>query len=99
VRRVSGQIEAPVLNRLADVAAHPRDALLENRAFPKVPAVERGAKPPQLLPDALIGPLREILVERDLEVAPGELGGAKREERKPALVMGVGSRIELKIGS
>ena len=77
VGRVAGQEEASVPHRLGDEAAHRRDPLLEHRALRERPAGE--AEPDlQLLPDALVGPLGDVLVGAALDVeaarAPASAG-------------------------
>ena len=88
VRRVAGQEQAAVLHRLGDEAAHAGDALLEHRPLVERPPLERGARL-ELLPDALVRPLAEVLVVGDLEVVARQLGPAQREQREAALVVGV----------
>ena len=61
MRRVAGEEEPPVLHGLDHEAPHRRDALLEDLARVQRPALE--FEPPrQLVPDALVGPLVEVLV-------------------------------------
>ena len=85
---VAGEEEPTVAHRLADVAPHPGDALLEDRSFGERPSLQAQAGL-QLLPDALVRPLGEVLVGSRLEVEAAELRGAEAEEREPALVVGV----------
>ena len=88
VRGVAGEVEAPVAHRLGDEAAHAGHALLEHRALRQRPAVE--AEPElQLLPDALVGPLADVLVGPALHVEPAQLGRAQAVQREAALVVGV----------
>jgi hypothetical protein len=84
VRGVAGQEEPAVLHRLADEAAHRRDALVEDRAL-----VDLADADAQLVPDALVGPLLQALVLWDLEVEPADRGRAHRVQREAALVPGV----------
>src|SRR3990172_11457532 len=79
VRRVAREVEPAVLHRLDDVAAHAGDALLEHRALGERPPVETEPGV-ELLPDALVRPLGEVLVVRNLDVQPAELERAQTEQ-------------------
>ena len=71
------RIEPPVLHRLADEAAHARDALLEDRALLELPAVD-GRPQLELLPDAIVGPQPR----RPRRVRPGRSSARGRGERR-----------------
>ena len=43
----------------------------------------------ELLPDPLVGPVRDVVVRVDLDVEPAQLGDAQAVQREPALVRGV----------
>ena len=67
----------------------PRDALLEDRPLGQRRS-RRCAEPRlQLLPDALVGPLVEVLVGGALQVEPARARRAHAEQREAALVVGV----------
>ena len=88
VRGVAREEQAAVAHRLADIAAHPGDAFLEDRPLGERPALE--AEPClQLLPDTVVRPLGEVLVGAALDVEATELGRAKAQEREPAVVVRV----------
>ena len=88
MRRVASEEEAPVPHRLADVAAHPGDALLDDRSLGERPALESEAEL-ELLPDAVVRPLGEVLVGTALDVETAQLRRAEAQEREAAFVVGV----------
>src|ERR1700716_3246747 len=68
VRRVAGEEEAAEAQRLGDEAAQRRDALLDRRAGHECLCGDRIEAPAQLVPEARVGPLFELLRERALHV-------------------------------
>ena len=85
---VACEEEPPVSHRLADVAAHPRDPFLEDRPLVERPAFETEARL-QLVPDAVVRPLGDLLVRAALHVETAELRRAEAQERESALVVRV----------
>ena len=78
VRGVAREEETTVPHRLADVAPHPRDALLEDRPLGQRPPFEAETRL-QLLPDALVRPLGEVFVGTTLDVERLSSGRAKAQ--------------------
>ncbi len=84
---VAGEKQPSRLHRLGDVAAHRRNALLQDLA-----ALERphAAEPRfELVPDALVGPSVNVLLRRALHIEPRHARPAHGEQRKAALVEAV----------
>ena len=82
--RVAGEEQAAALHRLGHERAHRGDALLEDGA--RVDIAEPDA---QLIPDPVVGPVLDVLVDGDLKVQPTDLLRAHRVQREPVLVPGV----------
>ena len=72
MRRVAREEESPVPHRLAHVAAHAGHALLDDRSLGERPTVESEAEL-ELLPDAIVRPLRKLLVGTALDVETAQL--------------------------
>ena len=84
---VAGKEQTAVLHRLGDEAAHRRDALLQHLAFDEL---ARAAEPlVQLVPDARIGPIGDVLVVAALQIEPGNCLRAHGVERKAAVGIGI----------
>ena len=88
MRGVPGEEKPAVLHRLGDEAAHAGDALLEHRPLGERPAVDPEPRL-QLAPDAVVGPLGDVLVGPALDIEARELRRAEAEEREAALVVRV----------
>ena len=86
MRRIAGEKQSPVAHRLGDEAAHPGHALLQDRSLRRHPAVLGVEPPAQLGPDAIVGPLRDVLVWRALEVQARDRRRAHAEQREAPLV-------------
>src|SRR5262245_14277265 len=86
VRRIAREVEPAVLHRLADVAAHGQDALLENPAFLQPESVLAGDARLQLRPDPVLRPVLDLVVRVALEVQPLHLRRAAADQGKTALV-------------
>src|SRR5262249_4209244 len=84
---IAGEKKPAVLHGLDDEAAHGGDALLQHRAFGKFArAAEAGM---QLLPDARVRPVLDVVVRGALQVEPRQGRRAHGVKRKAALVIGV----------
>ena len=85
---VAREEEPAVTHRLDDEAPHRRHALLDDRSLRELPP--RLTKPRlELGPDAIVRPTPEVLIRLALEIEPAELGRAKAQQRKAAVVVGV----------
>ena len=89
VRRVAGQEQPSVLHRLHDEAPHRGDALLDDRTFREDPSVIRCETDAELVPDPIVGPRRDVLVRRHLDVEPADLGRPQAVQREPPVVVRV----------
>src|SRR6185369_11821676 len=87
--RVPCKEETTILKRLDNEAAHPSNALLQDSAFCRTPAVFAAESPAKLAPDAIIAPFRDILIGFALEVEPRDARGSHAVERKSAFVVHV----------
>src|SRR5829696_5263951 len=86
VRRVPGEVEPTVLHRLDDEAAHPDDALLEDRPFVERPAIVGLGPRLELLPDLLVGPVLGVVLRVELEVHALDLRRTRADQGKAAFV-------------
>src|SRR4051812_29787515 len=86
---VAGEEEAPVLHRLDDPAAQRCEQALDDGPLAQREAVVRGRARPELLPDALVGPILDVLVGRHLEVEAADRRRAQAAQAEAALVVGV----------
>ena len=87
VRAVAGEEQPPVLHRLDHEAAHRRDALLQHLAFGEL---ARAAEPRvQLVPDARVRPVLDVLVVVALQIEPRQRRRAHGVERKAAVGVGI----------
>ena len=84
VRGVAGQEHPPEPHRLGDETAQRCDALF-NRGPGNQPIHRLLIQPPlQFIPEPLIRPLVDMVLERALYVVAAAMGRAHRAERKPA---------------
>src|SRR5258708_34927122 len=89
VAGAAGEEEAPEAQGLGDEAAQGGDALLDRRAGDEpVGGLGRQAAA-ELGPEALVGPLVDLLGERDLQVVTAARVAALAAEREAALVVDV----------
>ena len=87
MRRITGEEKIPMLHRLDHEAAHLGDALLRDRAFIQLPSTISREAPMQLLPDARIGPLLDVLVGLALQIQARELRRAHALKREAVIVI------------
>src|SRR6187399_3334754 len=86
VSRVAGEKQPSVAQRLRDETAQRRDALFDRRTGAELRRRLYGQPCAQLVPEALVAPLAEVVVERTLHVAAAPGRGTHAAEREPALV-------------
>ena len=84
MRGIAREHQPAIAHRLHDEAAHCRDALLQDRAFDEVRRVVAFEAAVQLVPDAFVGPLREVFVGLALEVHALDRRRALAEQREAA---------------
>src|SRR5205085_2744627 len=68
---------------------HPRDALLEDLALIRSPAVGSLEARVQFGPNAFVRPLMDVFIGRALQIEPGDFMGAHAEERETTFMMAV----------
>src|SRR5216684_4671343 len=84
---IAGEKQPAILHRLDHEAAHGGDALLQHLAFHERPGA--GEPHVQLLPDARIGPVLDVLVGSALQVKPRQARRAHGVKREAAIVIGI----------
>ena len=89
VRGVAGQEKPAVAHRFGDEAPHRRHRLLRDRADVRRPPIPRGQPRLELVPDAIVGPVVDVLVRRTLQIQARHRRRAHAEERKAAFVQAV----------
>ena len=89
VRGIAREEQTPVAHGLADETAHRHDVLLEDRPLYRLPAVVGRETLAQLAPDAVLAPLRRIVVRIALQVHALDLGRARTDQGETTLVQGV----------
>ena len=87
MRGVTGAKHAPVLHGFGEKAAHRCDVLLRDLAPLKRPA-RRAEAGVELVLDAVVRPLVEVLVCRALEIEPADRVRTHAEQGETAFVMG-----------
>jgi len=84
---VAGEVEAAELHGFDDEAAHAGDAFLDDRAFGEFPAVVSGEALLQFVPDAIVGPEREVFIGRALQVEAADFRRTHGEKSEAAVVV------------
>src|SRR5712691_7884408 len=84
---IAGEEQPAVLHRLDHEAAHGGDALLHHGALGERPGAAEARM--QLLPDAPVRPVLDVVVGRALKIEPRQGRRAHSVKRKAALVIGV----------
>ena len=88
VRRIPGQEQVAIAHRSGDEAAHRRDALVQHRPVAQGPA--RQLEPAvQLVPDALVRPILDLVVQADLQVQAAGDRTAQAVQREATRMAGI----------
>src|SRR6202034_4408692 len=84
---ISGQKQMAKLQGLGHKAPHSGYALLQNAALGRPPPVRATQASLQFTPDAVIAPLRDILIRGALQIEPRDAWGTHAVQRKTARVV------------
>src|SRR5262245_5258307 len=87
VSGIAGEKKPPILHRLDHEAAHRGDALLQHGALREF--ARAADTRVQLLPDACVRPVLDVIVGGALHVKPRQGGGTHGVKRETALVVGI----------
>ena len=87
--RIAGKEQFAELHRLEHEASHTEDALLGDWPHRQLPVVGSCQSLPQLIEDPVIGPRRDVVVRRALDIESLQLWRASAYEGKTAFVIGV----------
>ena len=85
VRRIASEKQLAVAHRLGDEAAQRRDALLDRRTRRHARGDVLADAQLEFVPEAIVAPLLDVIVERALHVAPHARRRAHAREREAAL--------------
>src|SRR5262245_19390996 len=84
---IAGEKKPPILHRLDHEAAHRGDALLQHGALREFARAADARV--QLLPDARVRPVLDVIVGGALHIKPRQSGGTHGVKRETALVVGI----------
>jgi len=84
---VTGEVEAAELHGFDDEAAHAGDAFLDDGTFGELPAVVSSETLLQLVPDAVVGPEREIFIRRALQIEAADFRRTHGEKSEATVVV------------
>src|ERR687894_324218 len=87
--RIPREVEPTVLHRLDGEAAHPNDALLDNRSLFEHPTVVDLGPRPKFLPDLLVRPITDVVVGIALEIHALNLRRPRTNKGETAFVQRV----------
>jgi len=84
---VAGEVESAELHGFDDEAAHAGDTFLDDGTFGEFPAIVSGEALLQFVPDAVVGPEREIFVRRALQIEAADFRRTHGEKSEAAVVV------------